>query len=75
MSRQIRSIAIPPLGSHNGGLDWLRVKQMVEQELSTVECDVNLYEPSDAIVERMKNGACKTHTGQSHAFVDVRRYE
>ena len=27
--RGIRSIAIPPLGSHNGGLDWLQVKQMI----------------------------------------------
>lgn len=59
VSRQIRSIAIPPLGSHNGGLDWLRVKQMVEQELSTVDCDVYLYEPSDAIVERMKTERVK----------------
>lgn len=59
VSRQIRFIAIPPLGSHNGGLDWLRVKQMVEQELSTVDCDVCLYEPSDAIVERMKTERVK----------------
>lgn len=59
VSRQIRSIAIPPLGSHNGGLDWLRVKQMVEQKLSTVDCDVYLYEPSDAIVERMKTERVK----------------
>lgn len=58
-SRGIRSIAIPPLGSHNGGLDWLRVKQMIEQALNDVECDIFLYEPSEAIVERMKTERVK----------------
>lgn len=53
-ARHIKSIAIPPLGSHNGGLDWLRVKQMVEQALADVDCDVYLYEPSEVIVERLK---------------------
>lgn len=59
MSHHIKSIAIPPLGSHNGGLDWLRVKQMVEHALSDVDCDVYLYEPSDAIIERMKTERVK----------------
>ena len=53
-ARHIKSIAIPPLGSHNGGLDWLRVKQIVEQALADVDCDVYLYEPSEVIVERLK---------------------
>lgn len=58
-TRHISSIAIPPLGSHNGGLDWLRVKQMIEQSLSSIDCDIYLYEPSDAIVERMKTERVK----------------
>lgn len=52
--RDISSIAIPPLGSHNGGLDWGRVKQMIIDCLGDIDCDVRLYEPSDAIIERMK---------------------
>lgn len=55
MQRQIQSIAIPPLGSHNGGLDWPRVKEMIEIALQDVDCTVYLYEPSDAIAEKMKN--------------------
>ena len=54
-SRHIKSIAIPPLGSHNGGLDWLQVKQMVEKALGDLDCDIYLYEPSDVIIERMKS--------------------
>ena len=59
INRHIRSIAIPPLGSHNGGLDWLRVKQMIEESLSDVDCDIYLYEPSDVIIERMKQERVK----------------
>lgn len=50
----IRSIAIPPLGSHNGGLDWARVKSMIIETLGDLDCEIRLYEPSDAIIERMK---------------------
>lgn len=34
----IESIAIPPLGSHNGGLDWNVVKQMIISQLSDLDC-------------------------------------
>lgn len=57
--RHIRSIAIPPLGSHNGGLDWMRVKQMVESSLGDMDCDIYLYEPSDVIIEKMKSERVK----------------
>lgn len=49
-----KSIAIPPLGSHNGGLEWNVVKQMILEALADLDCDIILYEPSDAIVEKMK---------------------
>lgn len=46
----IRSIAIPPLGCGNGGLDWAKVKPMIEQYLGPLkEVDVIVYEPSDAV--------------------------
>lgn len=53
-SRQIKSIAIPPLGSRNGGLDWNKVREMIEDHLSDVDCDIIIYEPSEAIHEKMK---------------------
>lgn len=54
VSHQIKSIAIPPLGSHNGGLDWGRVKKMVIASLQDLDCQILLYEPTDEIIERMK---------------------
>lgn len=55
----ITSIAIPPLGSHNGGLDWHRVKQMIIDTLHEANCDIRIYEPTEKIIERMKSERVK----------------
>lgn len=59
INRKIHSIAIPPLGSHNGGLDWLHVKHMIETVLADLECDIILYEPTEVIIEKMKSERVK----------------
>jgi O-acetyl-ADP-ribose deacetylase (regulator of RNase III)/uncharacterized protein YwgA len=43
----IKSIAIPPLGSGNGRLDWHRVKKLLETYLSDIESDIEItiFEP------------------------------
>ncbi|MFO8089687.1 MAG: macro domain-containing protein [Desulfatiglandaceae bacterium] len=44
--RKIRSIAIPPLGSGLGGLQWSRVKAMIEAAFEEMpDVRVKLYEP------------------------------
>lgn len=45
----IKSIAIPPLGCGNGGLDWNKVKPMIEATLSGLDTEIFLFEPNDAI--------------------------
>ncbi|MFZ6664108.1 type II toxin-antitoxin system antitoxin DNA ADP-ribosyl glycohydrolase DarG [Peijinzhouia sedimentorum] len=57
--RNIKSIAIPPLGSGNGGLDWNRVKPILEKHLTNVDCHVFIYEPSAAIQEVLKKERVK----------------
>lgn len=44
----LSSIAIPPLGSGNGGLIWNEVKPLIESKLCTLACDMDvyIYEPS-----------------------------
>lgn len=46
---EIKSIAIPPLGCGNGGLDWNKVKPMIEQALSGLDIEIMIYEPNAAI--------------------------
>jgi O-acetyl-ADP-ribose deacetylase (regulator of RNase III) len=47
--RNIRSIAIPPLGCGLGGLDWQKVKAIIEKAFKDLpQVDVLLYEPAGA---------------------------
>ncbi|MDV6377757.1 macro domain-containing protein [Sporosarcina sp. GW1-11] len=52
----IQSIAIPPLGSGNGGLIWNDVKSLIEKKLSAVDENVQIliYEPSQNYVSQPK---------------------
>jgi O-acetyl-ADP-ribose deacetylase (regulator of RNase III) len=44
----IRSIALPPLGAGNGGLDWREVRPEIEHALGDLEgVEVLVYEPTD----------------------------
>jgi O-acetyl-ADP-ribose deacetylase (regulator of RNase III) len=46
-AKQIRSIAIPPLGTGNGGLDWARVRSLLEESLGDLaDVQVVIYEPT-----------------------------
>ncbi|WP_410491867.1 macro domain-containing protein (plasmid) [Bacillus thuringiensis] len=42
----IKSIALPPLGCGNGGLDWSEVKPLIIKALEDLDTTVYLYEPS-----------------------------
>lgn len=44
----IHSIAIPPLGCGNGGLNWSEVKEIIEGKLKNIsnEVEIYVYEPS-----------------------------
>ncbi|MDV0445483.1 hypothetical protein MmiAt1_10630 [Methanimicrococcus sp. At1] len=50
----IKSIAIPPLGSGNGGLNWNDVKIVIEKYLSDIDSDIFIYEPSQNYVSQPK---------------------
>ncbi len=45
----IKSVAIPPLGSGNGGLNWNEVKKVIETSLQNLsnKIDIYIYEPSN----------------------------
>lgn len=58
-NHNIKSIAIPPLGAGNGGLDWSRVKKLIENKLSKTDIDIYLYEPTSKIKERLKKQRVK----------------
>jgi O-acetyl-ADP-ribose deacetylase (regulator of RNase III) len=56
---QITNVAIPPLGAGNGGLEWEKVKKIIEGKLHSLDIDVFVYEPTVAIREYLKKERVK----------------
>jgi O-acetyl-ADP-ribose deacetylase (regulator of RNase III)/uncharacterized protein YwgA len=56
---QIKSIAIPPLGAGNGGLEWEKVKKIIEQKLGQIDIEIYVYEPTAQIKEHLKKERVK----------------
>lgn len=50
----IRSIAIPPLGCGNGGLDWNQVRKLIIQYLGNLDIDILIYEPNAEIKQLLQ---------------------
>lgn len=51
---KIQSIAVPPLGAGNGGLNWSKVRSLIELYLKDVDCEVLVYQPNVIIAEKLK---------------------
>lgn len=55
----IKSIAIPPLGCGNGGLEWAKVKPMIEKYLGHLPIEVYVYQPNELIKEILQKQETK----------------
>lgn len=58
----IRSIAIPPLGSGNGGLHWSDVRKKIEAALAALSVRVVVYEPTSKYQNVAKRTGVETLT-------------
>lgn len=72
----IRSIALPPLGSGNGGLEWPVVRAKIEQALGELEgVDVIVYEPTATYQNVAKRAGVEKLTPARAVVAElVRRY-
>lgn len=75
-SENIRSIALPPLGAGNGGLDWKAVRSLIVQKLSDLEnVRVVIYEPTKQYQNVAKRAGVQNLTPARAAIAEmVRRY-
>lgn len=75
-ANQIRSIALPPLGAGNGGLDWREVRERIVERLGDLEnVDVWVYEPTDKYQNVAKRTGVKTLTPARALVAEmIRRY-
>lgn len=75
-ARGIRSIAIPPLGAGNGGLDWSDVKPLIAEALSDLDCEIIVYEPTETYQNVVKrHGVEKLTPARALMAEIIRRYE
>ena len=69
--KNIRSIAIPPLGCGNGGLDWAVVKPMIVRHLGDLDIDVQVYEPNTHIKQLLQQQETKKEVKLTPARVQL----
>jgi O-acetyl-ADP-ribose deacetylase (regulator of RNase III)/uncharacterized phage-associated protein len=72
----IRSVAVPPLGSGNGGLEWPEVRAKIEEALSDLkDVEVIVYEPTETYQNVTKREGVQKLTPARAIVADlVRRY-
>ncbi|MBC6439556.1 MAG: macro domain-containing protein [Rhodospirillales bacterium] len=76
LMNNVKSIAIPPLGSGNGGLDWRIVREKIVDALSELNnVDVLVYEPTRQYQNVVKRDGVKKLTPERALIAElVRRY-
>lgn len=72
----IKSVAIPPLGAGNGGLNWLEVKEKIEHILSDLnDVEIIVYEPTTEYQNVSKSQGVKKLTPARAMIAElIRRY-
>jgi O-acetyl-ADP-ribose deacetylase (regulator of RNase III) len=76
VDQRVRSVAIPPLGAGNGGLDWNAVRAEIERALGGLEdTEIIVYEPTSAYQNVAKRSGVQKLTPARALIVElVRRY-
>jgi O-acetyl-ADP-ribose deacetylase (regulator of RNase III) len=46
VEKQVKSIAIPPLGAGNGGLEWADVREQIQRALGDLDIDILVFGPT-----------------------------
>lgn len=74
--KEIRSVALPPLGCGNGGLEWAHVRKEIEAALSDLSnVEVIVFEPTPAYQSAPKRQGVEELTPARAMIVElIRRY-
>lgn len=73
--KNVRSMAIPPLGAGNGGLDWPVVREQIESALGDLDIDITVFEPTASYQNLAKRSGVENLTPARALVAElVRRY-
>ncbi len=72
----IRSIALPPLGAGNGGLDWAEVRELIVEKFRDLQdVQVTIYEPTSKYQNIAKRSGVEKLTAPRASIAEmIRRY-
>jgi len=75
IENEVKSIAIPPLGAGNGGLDWPTVRKQIEVALKDLDLVITVFEPTKTYQNVAKHtGVEKLTPARALVAELVRRY-
>jgi O-acetyl-ADP-ribose deacetylase (regulator of RNase III) len=75
VAERVKSIAIPPLGAGNGGLNWRDVKPLIESALGDLDVRIMVFEPTSQYQNVAKREGVKTLTVPRALIAEsIRRY-
>lgn len=75
IDNKVKSIAIPPLGAGNGGLDWAEVRPHIEEALAGLDTDIIVFEPTQKYQNVAKRTGVEKLTPTRALIAElVRRY-
>jgi len=76
VEKNIKSVALPPLGAGNGGLDWNDVRPKIEEALGSLsDVEIVVYEPTEKYQNVSKRAGVEKLTAPRALMAElVRRY-
>lgn len=75
LEQHIQSVAIPPLGAGNGGLEWAEVREQIERALGDLDIDILVFEPTKQYQNVAKRAGVEKLTPARALIAElVRRY-
>lgn len=75
IEQQVKSIAIPPLGAGNGGLEWAEVREQIERTLGDLDIDILVFRPTKQYQNVAKRAGVEKLTPARALIAElVRRY-
>ena len=75
LANEVKSVAIPPLGSGNGGLEWADVRTQIEAALGDLDVDILVFEPTRQYQNVAKRSGVEKLTPARALIAElVRRY-
>lgn len=75
IEQEVKSIAIPPLGAGNGGLEWDEVREQIEATLGDLDTEIMVFEPTRQYQNVAKRAGVEKLTPARALIAElVRRY-